>query len=76
MAGQTISSRGWNRLQDSGGGAASTCTGSYDFFMPHDYMTSSGITGGATLYFQYWMRDPAAASTTGLTAGLKVPVCN
>jgi hypothetical protein len=63
-------------LQDSGGGASNTCTGAYDFFMPHDYMTAHGMTGGSTIYCQYWMRDPASPSTTGLSNGLKAPVCN
>ena len=63
-------------LQDSGGGAAGTCTGSYDYFMTHAYMSSHAIIGGLTLYCQYWMRDPASPSTTGLSGGLKAPVCN
>jgi hypothetical protein len=31
---------------------------------------------GTTLYYQWWMRDPADPQTVGLSDGLQVQFCN
>jgi hypothetical protein len=38
-------------------------------------MNTLGIDPGDTLYCQFWMRDPASASTTGLSNALQFTVC-
>ena len=35
----------------------------------------ASLTPGDTLYAQWWMRDPVATSTTGLSNGLRFTVC-
>jgi hypothetical protein len=62
----------------SSGGAASgnSCTGTYSFTWTTGYMLANGISVGDTLYCQWWMRDPASPSTTGLSNGLKFTVCD
>jgi hypothetical protein len=64
-------------LMDSGGNPPpDDCSGAYDFHFSHAYMNARGVTGGQTLYAQFWSRDPASPSTTGLTDGLQFTVCN
>jgi hypothetical protein len=38
-------------------------------------MTQNGIDPGDTLFAQWWMRDPGAASTTGLSNAIRFTVC-
>jgi subtilisin family serine protease len=59
------------------GGAASgnSCTGSYSFAFTPSVMASHGIDPGDTVYAQWWMRDPASPSTTGLSNAVRFTVC-
>jgi hypothetical protein len=62
--------------QSSGGPATGTsCTGSYSFTFTTAQMNLFGIDPGETVYAQYWMRDPASASTTGLSNAVQFTVC-
>lgn len=65
-------------LQNSGGAsAANDCTGTYSFDM--NAQIQSGIDPnlvlGAQVYCQFWSRDPASPSTTGLTNALAFAIC-
>ena len=63
-------------LQDSGGNAPpDDCSGLYSFHFNKPYVNSVGLAPGDTVYAQYWSRDPASASTTGLTDGLSFTLC-
>jgi hypothetical protein len=42
----------------------------------HAYMASQGLSAGTTIYAQFWMRDPASASNTGLSNALQIAICN
>ena len=60
-------------VQNSGGNASGDdCSGSYAFDMNARIQlgVDPDLTAGATVYGQYWSRDPASASTTGLTDAL------
>ncbi|MCC7015059.1 MAG: hypothetical protein IT454_21020 [Planctomycetes bacterium] len=62
---------------NSGGNASgSSCTGSYayDFNAHIDSGLDPALVAGADAYCQFWMRDPASASTTGLSNGLRVHI--
>jgi subtilisin family serine protease len=62
--------------QSSGGPATGTsCTGSYSFTFTTAQMNLFGIDPGETVYAQYWMRDPASPSTTGLSNAVQFTVC-
>jgi hypothetical protein len=58
-------------LQDSGG--AGLCGGSYsyDFNARIQSGIDPGLVLGATVYSQYWYRDPGSGSTTGLSDALQ-----
>ena len=65
-------------IQDSAGSSSGDdCSGSYSFDM--NARIQSGVdpnlTAGALVFCQYWSRDPASASTTGLTNGLAFSIC-
>ncbi|MBM3977733.1 MAG: hypothetical protein FJ299_12180 [Planctomycetes bacterium] len=61
---------------NSGGNATgNSCTGSYSFVFSTAYMNSVGLSPGDTVYAQWWMRDPASASTTGLSNAVTFTVC-
>ncbi len=58
--------------QSSGGNAGSDCSGTYTFDF-NQYLQSGidpGLVAGAEVYAQYWYRDPAAASASGLSIAL------
>jgi hypothetical protein len=60
--------------QDSGGSLAGTdCTGTYSFdFNPLIQSgTEPGLGAGVYVNAQYWYRDPASPSTTGLTDAIE-----
>jgi len=60
-------------LQDSGGNPPpDDCSGvyTYDFNARIQSGADPALQAGATVYCQYWSRDPASASGTGLTDGL------
>ncbi len=61
----------------SGGNAppANDCSGSYAFTFSTAYMNSVGLAPGQTRYAQWWMRDPASPSTTGLSNAVRFTVC-
>jgi hypothetical protein len=62
--------------QNSGGlPSGNSCTGSYAFTWTTLYMNTVGVIPGDTIYCQWWMRDPASASTTGLSNGVRFTVC-
>ena len=58
-------------VQDSGGSLA--CSGT--FSTPLDALVSSLATG-TQVWSQYWFRDPASPSTTGLSDALTFTVCD
>jgi hypothetical protein len=62
--------------QVSGGSAL--CSGHYDFHFSQAYMAASGLSGGTTVYAQYWSRDPGFAhpDNVGLTNALRFTVAN
>lgn len=62
-------------LASGGSASGNDCTGTYSFNFSTAYMTSMGIDPGETLFAQWWMRDPASPSTTGLSNGLRFTVC-
>jgi hypothetical protein len=61
----------------SGGNASpiNDCSGSYAFTFSTAYMNSVGLAPGQTRYAQWWMRDPASPSTTGLSNAVQFTVC-
>ena len=60
----------------SGGSAGGNdCSGSYSFTFNTAYMTANSIDPGETIFAQFWMRDPAVASTTGLSNAVQFTVC-
>lgn len=62
--------------QSSGGNAPpDDCSGAYSFHFNASYMSGQGIAPGARIYCQYWSRDPASPSTTGLTDALFFTTC-
>ncbi|MCE9595497.1 MAG: hypothetical protein K8S98_15020 [Planctomycetes bacterium] len=55
-------------VQSSGGSTSGTnCTGSYSFTWSHPYNTAHGIVVGQRIFAQFWSRDVASPSGTGLT---------
>ena len=63
-------------LGSGGSAGGNDCSGSYGFNFSTAYMTLHGIHAGDTLFAQWWMRDPASPSTTGLSNGLQFTVRN
>jgi hypothetical protein len=60
----------------SGGNAfGNDCSGQYVFQFDTAYMNANSIAPGDTIYAQFWMRDPASPSTTGLSNAVKFTVC-
>lgn len=51
------------------------CSGSYLFHWSSSFSASVGVSAGDTINAQYWMRDPASPSTTGLSNGIEVTFC-
>jgi hypothetical protein len=54
------------RTPNSGSGgspAGNDCSGAYAFAFGTAYMNTLGVDPGDTIYAQWWMRDPASAST-------------
>lgn len=63
-------------VQNAGGNpGADDCSGNYVFHFSGSYMTSLGLSPSQRVYCQYWTRDPASPSTTGLTDGLWFTTC-
>jgi hypothetical protein len=64
-------------LNVSSGGSAggNDCSGVYTFVFDTAYMTANSIDPGDTIFAQFWMRDPAVASTTGLSNAIRFTVC-
>ncbi|MCY3003792.1 MAG: S8 family serine peptidase [Planctomycetota bacterium] len=62
--------------QSSGGAVlGNSCTGSYSFAFTPSVMATYGIDAGETVHVQWWMRDPASPSTTGLSNAAQFTVC-
>lgn len=64
-------------LQSSGGNPPpDTCTGHFSFDMNAHIQSGAdtNLIAGATVYAQYWYRDPPTASTTGLSNGLSFTI--
>jgi FG-GAP repeat len=64
--------------QLSGGNPPPTdCSGSFNFdFMAYALSgVDAALVPGAVVYAQYWFRDPASPSTTGLTDAIAVELC-
>jgi hypothetical protein len=59
------------------GGAPSgnNCTGNYAFTFTQSYVNSVGLHAGDDVYCQWWMRDPAVGTTTGLSNALRFVLC-
>ncbi|MCC7011758.1 MAG: S8 family serine peptidase [Planctomycetes bacterium] len=62
-------------INSGGSPSGNDCSGAYSFGFTTAYMNSVGIDPGDTLYAQWWMRDPASASTTGLSNAVQFTVC-
>jgi hypothetical protein len=66
--------------QSSGGNAMppTDCSGTYSYNLTPEYMAAHGMTPGTTVHVQYWSRDSgfAAPHNMGLTAGMRVVICN
>ncbi|MCC7012232.1 MAG: S8 family serine peptidase [Planctomycetes bacterium] len=62
-------------ISSGGSAAGNDCSGTYSFNFSTSYMNTLGIDPGDTLFAQWWMRDPASASTTGLSNALQFTVC-
>jgi hypothetical protein len=63
--------------QNSGGSTSgSDCTGTFVFTFDTAYMNANGINVGDTIHAQWWMRDPGASFTTGLSNAVRFTVCN
>ena len=61
---------------NSGGSASGNdCTGTYSFTFSTAVMSLYGMDPGESFYAQWWMRDPASPSTTGLSNAVKFTVC-
>ena len=58
-----------------GNSSGNSCTGSFDFTFTTSYMNQENIDPGNTIYCEFWMRDPAIASTTGLSNAIQFTVC-
>jgi hypothetical protein len=66
----------WTYIQSSGGSASgSDCTSSYAFVFDSSYVSAYGLVPGTIVHRQWWMRDPAIASTTGMSNALRFGVC-
>jgi hypothetical protein len=65
-------------LQDSGGNQTPDCSGLYslDFNARIQSGVDPQLVPGANVYAQFWSRDPATQSTTGLTDALAFTICN
>ena len=66
------------QLQVSGGSpSGDDCTGSYSYDMNARIQSGADakLVQGAVVYCEYWSRDPASPSTTGLTNGLCFTIC-
>ncbi|MCK6447960.1 MAG: hypothetical protein L6Q99_16325 [Planctomycetes bacterium] len=66
-------------VQNSGGSASgSDCTGafSYDFNALIQGGSDPSLVVGATIFAQYWGRDPQDAFTTSLSNALRFTICN
>jgi YD repeat-containing protein len=67
-------------IQGSGGTAppAADCSGTYAY--DFNALVQSGVhpelVAGARVHAQYWSRDPASPSTTGLTDGIELLICD
>jgi hypothetical protein len=61
-------------VQNSGGGIS--CTGTYSTDMNAVIRTGNDaqLVSGATVYCQYWYRDPADPWNTGLTDALEFQI--
>ena len=61
-------------LQNSGGSAACSGTYAYDFNARIQGGSDPNLQVGATVYAQYWYRDPLDPYTTGLSDGLQFAI--
>ncbi|MCC7012231.1 MAG: S8 family serine peptidase [Planctomycetes bacterium] len=62
-------------ISSGGASSGSSCTGSYVHVWSTAYMNTYGLVPGNTVFCQWWMRDPASASTTGLSNALQFTIC-
>ncbi len=65
-------------LQSSGGNAPpNDCSGAFsiDFNAWTQGGNDPSLQAGATIYGQYWSRDPASASTTSLSNAIRFTIC-
>ena len=61
----------------SSGGATSgnSCTGAYTQQIDGNFASTYGLSVGDTIFAQWWMRDPASPSTTGLSNAIQFTLC-
>jgi hypothetical protein len=62
-------------FSSGGSTTGNDCTGQYAFTFTTAYFNSYGIAAGDTLFAQWWTRDPASPSTTGLSNAIEFTVC-
>jgi hypothetical protein len=63
-------------LSSGGSASGNDCSGTYAFAFSTGYMNSVGLVPGDTVHAQWWMRDPASPSTTGLSNALRFTICD
>lgn len=64
--------------QSSGGSpAGGDCSGAYSFHFSPAYLSAHSLGPGASVYAQFWSRDPGFAppDNVGLTGGLRFTMC-
>ena len=62
-------------ISSGGSAGGNDCSGAYLFAFDTAYMNAHAINPGDTIFAQWWMRDPAVASTTGLSNAVRFTVC-
>ena len=62
-------------ISSGGPTSGNSCTGNYAHVWTTAYFGAYGVTPGSTLYGQWWMRDPASPSTTGLSNAVCFMAC-
>jgi hypothetical protein len=61
---------------NSGGSpGGSDCSGNYAQQFSTSFMNAYSLDPGDTVYAQWWTRDPAVASTTGLSNAIQFTIC-
>ncbi len=63
------------RCASAGPTSGNSCSGAYAFTFTQSYLLANSLMPGTLVHTQYWMRDPASPSTTGLSNAVRFQVC-